>query len=226
VAVVLVVALILIPPRLQSIAPIASGAPSGGPSSASGPPTPTPTLVVAATPFAPLQLSGSGSGDVAFSIPDGASGIATIINQGTGPFVVWSVAADGTRNDQLVNTIGTFAGTVLFDESKHSTTFSVESDGAWSIEVKPISAARAWGGSERLVGDGPDVVLVLPPTSADLTTEVRYDGTNTFAVAAHATSGKQEILNVVGPFTGPMPLPGGTSLIEVEADDAWSIDPG
>ena len=224
VGVILVVTLILIQQRQSSTGSVASAGPTAG--AASGSPTAAPTRAAAATPFDTIQLTGTGSGDVAFSIPDGASGLATITNEGTGPFIVWTVAADGARNDQIVNTIGDFAGTLLFDENKHSTTFSVESDGDWSIEVKRVPLARTWDASERLVGDGPDVILVVPPTVSDATMTVRYDGTSNFAVAVYASRGKQKLLNVVGPFNGPMPLPAGSSVIEVEADDAWSIDPG
>lgn len=219
VAVVLAVGLILIPPRSSSPVAVASPTASGAAA------TVGPTRDGAPTPFPPINLGGTGSQDVAFSIPGGSSGLASIINDGQGPFTVWTVGPDGTRNEQLVGVVGPFSGTRLFDENSHSTAFSVESDGTWSIEINPISSARTWDLSERLTGDGSDVVLVLPPTSADTNTIVRYDGESNFVVSAYTVSGKVQLLNDVGRLEELLVLPAGTSLIEVQADAAWSLAP-
>jgi hypothetical protein len=227
VAVVLVAALILIPPRSDAPIAVASPTSPASPTSSSGSAgtSPAPTRAVAPTPFTTISLGGTGSQDVSFSIPDGSSSLATIINDGAGPFTVWTVGADGTRNEQLVSVIGRFAGTRLIDGDGHSTAFSVESDGTWSIELNPVSSARTWDLTDRLTGDGSDVVLVLPSTSADRDATIRYDGDSNFVISAYTSAGKVQLLNEVGQLDVPIVLPAGTSLIEVQADAAWSIAP-
>jgi hypothetical protein len=219
VAVVLAIALLLIPSRSSSPAAIATPSASGAAA------TVAPTRAVVPTPFGPINLSGTRSQDVAFSIPDGSSALASILHDGQGAFSVWTVGADGTRNEQLVSVVGPFRGTRLFDQDRHSTAFSIESDGSWSIEVSPISTARTWDLSERLTGDGSDVVLVLPPISTDANVTVRYDGESNFVVSAYTSGGKVQLLNDIGPLEQPLVLPAGTSLLEIQADAAWSIAP-
>jgi hypothetical protein len=218
VAVVLALALILIPPRSDAPVAVAS-------KSASSPTSAASTHAVAPTQIGPISLSGTGSQDVEFAIPEDSPGLATINNNGQGAFLVWTVGADGARNEQLVSVVGPFAGTRLFDYDRHSTGFSIESDGAWSIEINPVPSARTWDLSERLVGDGSDVILVFPPTSAEASTTVRYDGEGDFVVWVYGPSGKVQLLNETGPLEASLLLPLGTSLIEVLADAAWSIAP-
>lgn len=121
--------------------------------------------------------------------------------------------------------VGTYAGTRLFDLAAPPVGFDVESDGFWSIEVKPISAARAWDGASRLSGGAADVVLVQPPTAAELPVDVVYDGDSNFGVATYSASGKASLVNEVGAYRALVQLPAGTSLIEIDSDAAWSITP-
>jgi hypothetical protein len=194
---------------------------AGGPGAPSG----ASTRIVAPTPFEPIALSGDGPATAQFSIPEGSSGIATIVNQGEGPFSVWSIGADGAKQDLLVNVVGAYSGIRLFHAIEHSVLFAVESDGTWSIEVQPIAAARTWDVTEPLTGDGSDVVVVLPPTSAETGTVVIYEGDSTFALDAVTRGGDEHLVDELGAFRGDVVLPSGTSLLDIDADAAWSITP-
>jgi hypothetical protein len=202
-----------------------SAAPSGGSVAPSGGQTTAPTRAVPATPFQPFTLEGNGSEVVEFGIPAGTVGIATITNDGEGAFSVSTVDAAGERRELLVSDIGTYSGTRLLDPAAPPVGFDVESDGFWSIEVQPISAARAWDGASRLSGGASDVVLVQPPTAAELPVDVVYDGAGTFGVSTDSASGKAPLINEVGPYRAVVQLPAGTSLIEIDSDAAWSITP-
>ncbi|MDP9271333.1 MAG: hypothetical protein M3P14_10255 [Chloroflexota bacterium] len=94
--------------------------------------------------------------------------IATITERGTSNFVVTSLAADGSQNELLVNVIGSYSGTRLFDADagQHSVAFKVESTGSWTIVIKPVALASAWNPAKALSGRGDNVVRLLPPPRA------------------------------------------------------------
>ena len=91
--------------------------------------------------------------------------------------------------------------------------------------MKPIPDARPWDRSDRLLGEGPDVVLVRPPTSADTNMVVRAVGEGDFVISAYVSNVRVPLLSETAPFQGRLLLPAGTSLVEVEARDGWSIIP-
>lgn len=97
--------------------------------------------------FAPFTLKGRGNKVARFTIPEDAAAIAAITNAGTSNFVVWTVGADGRENGLLVNEIGRYKGTRLFDVSAgdYSVAFKIESNGSWTIAVKSPSPAPGNG---------------------------------------------------------------------------------
>jgi hypothetical protein len=235
-------------PRPEPGTAAASGAPTPSPAPSTAAPatddpvagvTPGPTASVAteATPeptpeppafaFEPFTLSGSGSEVAQFTIPEDAPAIATISNRGAGNFAVWTVGADGSQLELLVNEIGNFDGTKLFDAAngEHSVAFKIESDGAWTIDVKPITAARTWDGASQLAGKGADVILVVPPISGFVSALIIHDGDSNFAIWTYSDSGRDLLVNEIGAYRGEHLVSSGTALIAIEADDNWSITP-
>ena len=205
------------------------------PGSGLGDATPTPfvdtsTSTAEASPvsFSAIKLSGSGNKVPKFTIPEDAAAIATITNKGSANFVVTSLAADGSSNALLVNVIGSYSGTVLFDSSQgeHSVALQVESNGSWTITIKPLSSARTWNPSAALTGKGDDVVLVNPPLSGLTTATITHKGSANFVVYAYSTSGGIDLLvNEIGNYSGESAMPDGTFALEVEADGTWTVRP-
>jgi hypothetical protein len=189
-------------------------------------PTAAPTEIPLAQ-FAPIELAGRGNAVPRFSIPEDAAAIATISHQGSANFAVWSVGSDGAEQDLLVNVIGNYAGTVLFDEQTdmHSVALRVDADGAWTITIKPVSEAFHWDQAATAGGIGDDVVIVDPPTSGLKTVTIIHNGSANFAVWAYASSGTDLLVNEIGPYSGESLLGDGTFLIEIAADGSWSISP-
>jgi hypothetical protein len=190
----------------------------------------TPTVGAAATAnFRPIKLTGSGTKVPKFKIPADAAAIATISEKGSSNFVVTSLAANGAENDLLVNEIGSFAGTVLFDTNagEHSVALKVESDGAWAITIKPIASARAWKPTGRLSGRGDDVVRVTPPVAGLAIAIITNRGPSNFVVTAYTSDGSGELLvNEIGNYSGQTTLPDGTILLQVESvGGTWTITP-
>jgi hypothetical protein len=196
--------------------PTTSSAPSDGPSA--GPTAPT---------FAPINLAGTGDKVPKFTIPADAPAIALISAKGVGNFSVESLAADGSQNELLVNTIGAYSGTVLFDigTGEHSVAFKVGATGIWSIVVKPITSARTWDTSTKLTGKGDDVVLLSPPAEGLTSISVTGSGKDNLIIQTYGLDGMSTILvNEIGPYSGVVQLPDQAELLEVNADGAWSVD--
>jgi hypothetical protein len=179
----------------------------------------------AAEAFAPIKLTGSGSRVPKFSIPQDAAAIATITEKGTSNFAVWTLASDGSQLELLVNDIGSYKGTVIFDAETgtHSVAFKVESNGTWTIVVAPVTRARKWATSGALTGKGDDVVQLSPAVSGLITTTVSHRGSSNFAIHSYSDSGVDLLVNEIGKYKGEIQLPDGTYVVQVEADGAWSF---
>jgi hypothetical protein len=193
-------------------------------------PTPEPTPTPVATPqeaFAPITLKGRGSKVPRFKIPEGVAAIAKITEHGTSNFVVQTVDATGDTPDLLVNEIGSYSGTVIFDveSGSHSVAFKVESNGTWTIVILPVTRARTWNTSVRLTGKGDDVVQLAVPIGGFATTSVVHSGRSNFVVYSYTDSNRDLLINEIGKYNGEIQLPDGTVLIVVEADGSWSFTP-
>jgi hypothetical protein len=210
------------PSQLSAVNPSPSPTASQAPVTPSPTATPEPTLAEA---FAPIKLSGRGSKVPKFTIPEGAAAIATISETGTSNFAVWTLAADGSRNELLVNVIGNYKGTVLFDmeSGEHSVAFKIESNGAWAITIAPLTRTRKWDTSKTLSGRGDDVVQLSEAISGLATTTVTHRGRSNFAVHSYGDSGSDLLVNEIGNYKAEIQLPDGTLLLQVQADGAWSF---
>ena len=208
----------------------ASSQPGSAPAEATAAPTSTPPPTPSPTPelgFEPIALSGTGDAIPQFTIPADAPAIATITHQGESNFAVITLAEDGSENDLLVNRIGNYAGTVLFDadEGQHSVAFEVTADGAWTIDIKPVTEARAWDPASAIDGTGDDVLRTDPEPSGLTPITVSHQGESNFVVIAHAPDGAALLVNEIGNYSGEVALGAGSVLVQVNADGTWSIAP-
>ena len=211
--------LAILVPKSPPIAALPSGAIASTPAAASGSQGATPSP----TPAGDTTITGQGNGKADFAFAD-STGLATITSEGTGAFGVWTLGADGSRQAQIVDGQGGYVGTRRFAAADGRVTFDVESDGRWSIEVKPAIEARTWNRAAPLIGDGDDVVLLFPQPDGDVRATVISDGA--IGIAAYAGGSKHDLIDENGKFQGEITLPAGTSLLEISADSGWSIRPG
>jgi hypothetical protein len=193
-------------------------------------PTDAPIDLPTAAPaphFAVIKLSGRGDKVAKFKIPADVAAIATFTNAGDSNFSVESLDSSGQTNDLLVNVIGRYSGTVLFDAdaSQHSVAFKIGSNGAWTATIKPVSGARAWNGTAKLAGKGDDVVRVNPPISGLATATFTHSGSENFAVVSYSADSSDLLINEIGHYHGQVQLPDGTQLLAVSADGAWTATP-
>jgi hypothetical protein len=160
-----------------------------------------------------------------FKIPEDTPAIAKVTYGGSSNFAIAALAADGSTNDLLVNEIGKYTGTVLFDEDVgvHSVAFEITASGKWTIRILPVTSSRPWNTTEKLTGKGDDVVLAVPPTGAFTTATIKHSGESNFAVIAYGAEGSDLVVNEIGNYSGQVVLPDGTLLLEVTADGAWTV---
>lgn len=208
-----------------------SNTPTGQPSEA--PASTAPTVLASAIAslepepaFEPIQLSGTGNAVPRFEIPADSAAIANIAHTGASNFAVSSIGESGEQLDLLVNVIGNYAGTVLFDEAagSHSVAFDVQADGAWTIEIRPVTDAFQWDGGQALAGAGDDVAILSPPSDGLTATTLTHQGDGNFAIWAYGPS-TDLIVNEIGPYSGEVLLPSGTFLFEISANGPWTISP-
>jgi len=183
-------------------------------------PTPEPTPAPA---FQVITLEGRGADVPTFTIPEDEVGIAKISHSGSSNFAVWTVDEDGDEADLLVNEIGRYAGTVLFDETGHSVAFKVEADGPWKIIIAPISRATAWNVTTGAKGSGDEVLLLSAPIDGFATSDVRHSGDSNFAVFGYSADGAELLINEIGDYRGEILWSTGTVLVEITADGDWSF---
>jgi hypothetical protein len=152
-------------------------------------------------------------------------GIVKITHNGEGHFAVWALTPSGKEDDLLANQIGAYKGTKAFNTSTSNKTgaFSIKADGAWTLQVLPLSKTRSWSITSRGTGDD---ALRLSSTSRGLhRMKIRHTGDGHFAVWTLDANGRLNNLavNKVGSYSGTVSLPPGTRYATVKADGAWSI---
>ena len=187
-----------------------------------------PTQAAPAEPFAPIKVSGKGAKVIKFTIPEDQAAIATITAKGSDNFAVWSLASDGSENDLLVNVIGSYSGTVLFDigSGEHSVAFRMEASGmTWTVTIKPVDEARHWNGTSKTSGRGDDVLWVDPPISGFATATFTHTGSDNFAVWAYSSDNSDLLINGIGHYNGQVELLDGMVLLAMTADGTWTITP-
>jgi hypothetical protein len=101
----------------------------------------------------------------------------------------------------------------------------VESNGSWTIVIKPIGLARVWNPTKALSGKGDDVARLVPPSSGLAPVTITHRGSSNFAVTAYTADGGDLLVNEIGNYSGEVPMPDGTLLLSVEADGAWTVTP-
>ncbi|HCG56816.1 MAG TPA: TM2 domain-containing protein [Brevibacterium sp.] len=167
------------------------------------------------------EINESGSGDSIISIPAEASaGLVIANNTGSGNFVIDVLdESNQSTGDLLVNEIGSYEGATAFGINAFSeaSTLQVTSDGDWTIDIAPISAAPEL----ESAGTG-DNAFLYAGTAAQL--RATHAGDSNFVVQEDADSFSMGLLiNEIGTYEGTVPLSEGPSLITVNADGEWSL---
>ena len=157
-----------------------------------------------------------GNGDKIIQLASGMPFIADIEFRGEGNFVVWLL--DGALNDAdlLVNTIGSYRGTVLSPENAMGG-LKIEGQGSWSVDIKDVSSVEFF--SSSISGQGDDVVFFdgSPNSIATITNQ----GDSNFSVWLYGEDGTDLLVNEIGNYSGEQLLKRG--WLEINSNGDWSI---
>ncbi len=199
-----------------------TGTGSGSSSTAAKPtPTPTPPPTVAPVP-ADVVLTGHGDAVIKASAVDGAGepGVATITHDGKSNFAVWTLDSNVNQLDLLVNTIGAYNGTVLFDKqsNQHTESLQITADGNWTVTLHSIRALRNFDATGT-TGHGDDVLVYRGSAGAATLT---HDGSSNFAVWTYGDQ-TNLVVNEIGAYNGTVRWTKGPEIVAVTADGNWSI---
>ena len=152
-------------------------------------------------------------------------GLIRFTHDGESNFIVHTIEHRGRTGEYLVNEIGPYHGTVLYNDydTKGTSGLEIKADGSWTATFLPLSKARCWC-SATIRGAG-DQVLKLSPTRGLRTIRAAHNGKSNFIVHAYTRIGSYGdlLFNEIGRYRGKALLPVGTRLVTVHADGAWTL---
>ncbi|HEY7223724.1 MAG TPA: hypothetical protein VH561_09065 [Micromonosporaceae bacterium] len=148
--------------------------------------------------------------------------IAKITHSGSSNFAVWSLDADGSNLDLLVNEIGSYTGVRPIDIRDTPAALKIEADGSWKITIQVAQKAPRWTGNKS--GTGSAVLLVDPAAASGMTTiKITHTGSSNFAVWVYGANDADLLVNEIGHYSGETILPSWAVLLEIEADGKWTV---
>lgn len=167
---------------------------------------------------APKEYAGVGDDIVTITKHDSGPQVAVITHTGGSNFAVHTLDAALANNDLLVNEIGNYKGTVLFDvmERDQTTALKITAGGSWTVTFVPLSSVRSFDGTAPMTGTGADVFRY---TGAAKPATFVHDGSSNIAVHHYSTR-RNLLVNEIGAYTGTVAWAPG--LYTVTADGNWS----
>jgi hypothetical protein len=144
-----------------------------------------------------------GEGNALIPLPDGArAGLLTARHTGDGDFWLTLRGADNERTgEQPVVTTGDYQGTTVWGihNNADATALQVTADGAWTITIAPINAAKDLPATGHGLGDA---VFLHDGTARALT--ATHEGTGVFTVTSITEDplATTALATHTGPFTG------------------------
>lgn len=183
-------------------------------------------FVTAGTPAAYADKTYRGEGDEVIRIRTIKNpGLLKFTHDGESNVIVWAVDPRGKKQELLVNEIGPYKGTVLYNayRGRGLAALQITADGSWTATFRPISKARCWC-AKTIRGEG-DQVLKLSPTRGLRTVRATHKGESNFIVHAYPRVGSYGdlLFNEIGRYRGKTLLPTGTRLVTVKADGSWTL---
>lgn len=183
-------------------------------------PAETPTAIAT---MAPVTLQGSG--DNVVEVPaHSAPYIAKVTYNGEGNFAVLNVDGSGNHMDLLINTIGSYQGTVPIDflAEEQTSRFEITASGPWQIDLQPLSMARHENIPGIIQGNSDDVIIFNSGVP-DLLKADASSGSGNFAIWEYGEF-RDLIINEIAPYSGTVAMGNDTSLIVVTATGPWSLE--
>lgn len=206
--------------------------PTASPAPQSTTPAPAPTgsgLTVG------QERDGEGPAIVELDLPDGAVRTITITFSGTESYQMSLVDEEGEVVGFLGTGSGDYTGTHLLGEGFSTTETPAALDiveangGSWTVRMQDIAEAPTW--PQQSSGTGYTVLRIDPNAVAEPTPVAgTHDGEANFIIWAYADGEFGDVLlfNEIGEFSGTAQaeLGGNVTIMEIQADGAWTVNPG
>ncbi len=184
-------------------------------------PLPTPTNT---PPPEPILLTGSGDSIVDVAKWNEPAIMRAKYSSG-GNFIVQNYDANNQQIELLINTIGSYEGTVPLDFliGEMTARFEVKASGPWEIQILPLTQMRHAAIPGNIQGIGDDVIY-LDGANADLINANANTAQGNFIVFSYSKSGVDLIFNEIAPYAGTALLNGSTFMISIKTEGNWSLD--
>lgn len=126
--------------------------------------------------------------------------------------------------DLLINTIGSYQGTVPLDFSSDEQTsrLEIKSSGSWEVQILPLSSART-GTVPGVISGNSDDVVILTGEKPDLL-KATSTGESNFIVWSYSSSDRDLIFNEIAPYSGTAMLDSSTIVLTITVEGDWSLE--
>jgi hypothetical protein len=141
-------------------------------------------------------------------------------------FSITNYDASGNSIDLLVNTTDAYDGVRPLDflDGQHTARFEVKAEDTWTIEIKPLAAARRLDAPGTIQGVGDDVIIVMGG-NADLAKVKGNTASHYFGVFSYGDFGRDTLVNTTDPYDGTDILRSSTFLVmEIIAVGDWAME--
>ena len=168
-------------------------------------------------------ISKSGRGDATMILPTGVKAALVIAtHSGSSNFQITGLDASNQRtSDGLVNEIGNYSGTTAYGLrglGEPSVKLQIKADGAWTINVAPISSAAVLPATASGKGD-----TVFKFESGAVDVAITHKGSSNFQVQAYGSHAQGMGVNEIGNYSGTVPFVAGPSVVVIGADGTWTF---
>lgn len=170
----------------------------------------------------PVTYTGTGNRVIKIAKPERGPVLITTTNRESDQhFTIYSLDADLTDGDLLVNAVGSYTGKSILDRDGAAETrrLRISGGGSWQVVLEPLTAARQM--TTTITGSGDDVVWYRGPVGV---ATVSNDGPNElFTVYFYGGDGEELLVNEIGSYEGETTIKQGPAFLEINGAGSWSI---
>ena len=174
----------------------------------------------------PKSYQGSGNQKLAIEAPvPNTPFVAKLTNAVAGPFIVDALDAGGQPISNLVDTVGTYTGSVPVDANPSmakTAALDIQAPGAWTVELVALSSLPQF--TTDYSGTGDDVV-VYTADRGNATFTRNGDGAVVVTIYPSLNGGLPDtLINDKGNVKTVVLLPS-SGVVQVQTDGPWSFAP-
>lgn len=184
--------------------------------------------------FETVTYSGFGSKVIqGVDLRDVAMIVTARHTSGDSNFIVHYYDCEGNRSGSIINEIGDYYGSVLFNNSNAEPgegILEIDADGRWELKFISLPNAVKLNGSSNIAGRGDIVTPLFEGKGGPAVVKMTHRGSSNFIAHLYDEEGhSQSLVNEIGFFNGEKVVKLQKNVrhfVIVQADGDWSIDFG